>query len=123
MTFRLLDGQNSYNEQNNLGVSIVPEEFTISQNYPNPFNASTTIKYSLPQDARVQIAVYNLLGQKVKTLADRDVKAGYHFVKWNSRNENNKEVSSGMYFYVIQAENIKTGAVRLRKIKKMVLLK
>ena len=76
----------------------IPEEFALMQNYPNPFNPTTTITYQLPQAAFVNISIYNVAGQLVETLVDEDKNAGYYSVLWNSTG-----VSSGLYFYRIQA--------------------
>jgi aminopeptidase N len=76
----------------------LPEEFRLLQNYPNPFNAATTINYELPRASHVCLEVYNLLGQRMKTLVDRREEAGYHSVNWSG-----SEVSSGIYFVRLQA--------------------
>ncbi len=73
---------------------VRPDEFSLSQNYPNPFNASTAIKFDLPQNEHVTIDIFNVLGQKIQTLADDDFGAGSHSVIWNAENS-----ASGVYFY------------------------
>lgn len=83
----------------------IPKEFSLSQNYPNPFNPTTTISYALPQNAQVKLSVYNILGQKVRTLVDEYQSAGYKQVTWNGQNDQGSEVSSGIYFYKIQADS------------------
>lgn len=83
--------------------TAVPKEFSLSQNYPNPFNPSTTISYALSQNAQVKLLVYNILGQKVKTLVDEYQAAGYKQVTWDGKNDQGQEVSSGIYFYKIEA--------------------
>ena len=85
-------------------------------NYPNPFNPETTIYYQLPEDSQVEISIYNLKGQKVKTLIGEAIQAGDHSVIWNGRDEHNKPVSSGIYFYKIKNDNREI-------VKKMVLMK
>ena len=67
-------------------------------NYPNPFNASTAINYQLPVDSHVKLEVYNLIGQKVATLADERQQAGYKSVNWEASG-----YSSGIYFYKLSA--------------------
>jgi len=88
----------------------------LQANYPNPFNANTTIKYSLPNDGKVNIAVYNILGQRVITLVDAVKSAGYHTVIWDGKNASGNGIASGVYFYMIKFEN-------QTQIKRMTLLK
>lgn len=73
-------------------------------NYPNPFNPNTTIKFTLANDSPVFIRIYNLRGQLVDTLLDKDLTAGTHTVQWNGTNLNNKPVTSGIYLYELQTE-------------------
>jgi len=73
-----------------------PNQFELAQNYPNPFNAQTAIAYALPHDSHVRIAIYNLLGQTIETLVDRDQPAGYHQVLWDA-----SSAPTGVYFYRI----------------------
>jgi hypothetical protein len=80
------------------GNGQIPKEYALSQNYPNPFNPLTAIKYDLPKDSRVNLKVFNILGQEVTTLVNEEQKAGYRSVQWNASN-----VASGVYFYRIQA--------------------
>lgn len=94
----------------------LPTEFELSQNYPNPFNPTTTISFSLPAAGNVSLEVFNVLGQKVRTLVDGDMTAGLHSVEWDGRNEGGVGVSSGVYFYRIATDNnVET--------KKMMMLK
>jgi hypothetical protein len=85
--------------------STLPEAFALQQNYPNPFNAATQIVYQLPKSAHVTVAVFNVLGQKVATLLDRDEPAGVHSVEWNATDESGSAVASGVYFYRLVSEN------------------
>lgn len=94
----------------------LPDRFLLSQNYPNPFNPVTEIKYTLPKDCHVELVIYNALGQKVKTLVNQFQNAGYHTIQWNSSDDRDNEVVSGIYFYRIKAG----GFVQA---KKMVLIK
>ena len=80
-----------------------PVSFSLKQNYPNPFNPETIIEYSLPKACHVEIVVYNILGQEVRTLIDEHQKPGRHRVRWDSKDEKGKEVSSGIYLYRIKA--------------------
>jgi len=92
---------------NALGVdddmADLPTEFGLSQNYPNPFNPTTEINFALPENAHVNIEVFNVLGQKVRTLVDTDMEAGYQKVTWNGRDDQGAGVSSGIYLYRMKA--------------------
>ncbi|MCK5088028.1 MAG: T9SS type A sorting domain-containing protein [Melioribacteraceae bacterium] len=104
----------------NVGVDeagIIPEEFSITQNYPNPFNPTTQIKFGLPSQSHVKVTVFNLLGEVVTTLVNSDMAAGYHEIQFNASN-----ISSGVYFYSIEASSI-DGAKSFLTVKKMMLLK
>jgi hypothetical protein len=92
-------------------ASDLPREFSLFQNYPNPFNPFTEIKFGLPRHSDVRIEIFNILGQKVITLFEGLLPAGYHSVRWNGSNS-----SSGVYYYRIDAGSF-------RDIKKMTLLK
>tara|TARA_B100000427_G_scaffold322404_1_gene324354 strand:- start:381 stop:2528 length:2148 start_codon:yes stop_codon:yes gene_type:complete len=94
----------------------LPTEFALQQNYPNPFNPSTQIQYAVPTDANVTIAIYDLMGRKVRTLVNGNVTAGYHTTMWNATNDLGQPVAAGMYIYTISSHDY------LAK-KKMVLLK
>ena len=99
------------------GDGGVPMEFALNQNYPNPFNPSTMIRYQLPEQTMVTIAIYDLMGRKVRTLVPGETQlAGYRQVVWNATNDFGQPVSAGMYIYTIQA-----GTYRMTK--KMVLMK
>ncbi|MBU4485395.1 MAG: T9SS type A sorting domain-containing protein, partial [Candidatus Delongbacteria bacterium] len=94
---------------------LLPKQYKLKQNYPNPFNPLTTIVYGLPEQAEVTIEIYNMLGQKVETLINGDLKqAGYHKVEWNTQ-----QLSGGIYFYRINA----IGNKKFSSVKKMVLTK
>ncbi|MCB9088176.1 MAG: S8 family serine peptidase [Calditrichae bacterium] len=93
-----------------------PEVFELAQNYPNPFNPTTTIQYSLPEATQVRLDIYNMTGQKVRTLVSGGMEAGQHSVQWDGTNEFGEKVTSGMYIYRIVAGDF----VQTRK---MVLLK
>ncbi len=84
-------------------TSNLPKEFSLSQNYPNPFNPSTQVNFALPVNAHVNLDIYNIMGQKVKTLVDSDMEAGYKSVTWNGTDANGRSVASGTYFYILRA--------------------
>ncbi|MBC8492056.1 MAG: T9SS type A sorting domain-containing protein, partial [Candidatus Marinimicrobia bacterium] len=91
--------------------SALPTVFSMSQNYPNPFNPLTSIDFSLPEAAKVNLSVYNLLGQKIATLVEGMTPAGKYTVQWNAT-----EMSSGVYFFHLQAGDNSS-------IKKCILMK
>jgi hypothetical protein len=88
----------------------VPQRYSLEQNFPNPFNPSTMIRFEIPDEVEVKLEVYNLLGQKLKTLVDEVRPAGYHQILFTAEN-----ISSGVYFYRLQAG-------RYTEVKKMILL-
>jgi PKD repeat protein len=99
-----------------IAMGNVPDEFETLQNYPNPFNASTNIEFALPVESHVSLEVYNVLGQRVRTLVNEYLPAGRHTVQFNARDERGVELASGIYFYRLQTDDgIDT--------KKMILMK
>ena len=109
------------------GGLAIPREYSLSQNYPNPFNPSTQVLVGLPEASHLEIAVYNVLGQKVTTLVDEDRDAGYHTIVWNGTTEHGIAVSSGVYFIRVNADNPSSGSggsgQRLNAIRKVVMMK
>ena len=109
---------------NNVYISFVgndnptapPAETALIGNHPNPFNPSTTVSFSLMQDADVNLAVYNVKGQLVRTLVSERMEAGNHSVEWSGTDSQSKAVGSGVYFL-----KMKTG--RYVSVKKMIMLK
>lgn len=97
-------------------VELLPTSFTLSQNYPNPFNPSTIISYQLPKQSRVQIKIYDAIGNEIRSLIDEEKSAGKYNILWDSRNNYGARVSSGVYFYKITADGF-------AQTKKMLLLK
>jgi len=93
------------------GSDLVPMIPQIINNYPNPFNPSTTIVLSIPQNGRANLSIYNIRGQRVKTLLNGDLEKGQHRVVWNGRDENNRSVASGIYFIRLEA----AGKTSIRK--------
>lgn len=81
-------------------VNALPTEFTLYQNYPNPFNPSTQIRFDIPQNGKVTLDVFNMLGQKVATLVNKDLSTGTHSVNFDATN-----LSSGMYLYKLTSGN------------------
>ena len=101
---------------NPLGFEGVPDSYALSQNYPNPFNPTTEIAFDLPAAVKVNLSIFNVLGQRVVTLVDERLDAGNHTVTWNSTNSGGNTVSSGIYFYRISAGSFSES-------RKMMLLK
>lgn len=95
---------------------VIPKQFSLYQNYPNPFNPVTTIKFDLPADGKVNIAVYNILGQQVRTLVDRDFAAGTYSVTWDGKNDRGRIAASGIYIYQIKTD-------KFTQARKMLFLK
>jgi hypothetical protein len=78
--------------------STVPRGFALRQNFPNPFNPSTTIRFDVPRDASVELAIFDLRGRRVTTLHRGPIEAGYHDVQWEGRDDGGRAVASGLYF-------------------------
>jgi hypothetical protein len=98
----------------------IPDTFTLFANYPNPFNLSTTICYSLPTSADIRLNIYNMKGEKVRTLVNQHQSAGTFEISWNGRNDNNVRVTSGIYIYRME---INTGREIDSQSRQMLLLK
>ncbi len=110
-----------FNDKNPLtGVEdetpLIADKFMLYQNYPNPFNPATTIKFSITEKSNVQLRVFNLLGEVVKTLVNQSEEAGIHSITWNGLNEKGTPVNSGVYLLRLEAGS----QVQMRK---MILLK
>lgn len=96
--------------------TYLPSDFTLGQNYPNPFNGSTVITYDLPRPGIIVLEVFNILGQKVSTLANRYLPAGRYNAQWTGRNDHGVEMPTGVYFY-----RLTSGRTVL--VRKLILLK
>ena len=94
----------------------MPTDYALEQNVPNPFNPSTTIEYRLPEAGDVQLVIYNLLGQEIRTLVQETMDAGFHSVVWDGTDEFGKQVASGIYIYRMSVGDI-------TKVQRMMLLK
>ena len=95
-----------------------PGEYALHQNFPNPFNIECQIAYQLPEAGEISLIVYNLLGQRVRVLAEGKRQAGYYQVAWDGRDDSGREVSSGVY-----CSRLVVGDGKFTAVKKMVLLK
>jgi len=100
-TARLIIGREAYTS--NEVASILPGEYELGQNYPNPFNPETSIEFALPEAGKVELDIYNVLGQKVNALVDEQLPAGYHTVVWDGTDNRGIKVASGVYFYRLSA--------------------
>ncbi len=105
-----------YNFTSLTTVSVLPVNYRLEQNQPNPFNPATSIAYSLPISGHVELTVFNILGNPVRTLVDANMPAGTYVARWDGRSESNEPMPSGVYFY-----RLKSGS--FEETKKMLLLK
>jgi hypothetical protein len=100
----------------NVDPGLIPVVTALDANFPNPFNPETTIRYSVKEAGAVRISIYNLKGQLIRSLVNESKAAGYHRVIWNGKDERGMAVSSGIYFYRMDAVNYSA-------TKKMMLMK
>ena len=105
------DGSTDVKEDN---ISL--DDFVLSQNYPNPFNPITKINYFIPKTSLVSLKIYDLMGREIKTLNEGEQINGTYSVTWDGTNDENKKVSSSIYFYKLETKENKI-------IRKMVLIK
>ncbi len=126
-----LDGRVSYSFEIKVEVSgaldsgskiELPKEFALHQNYPNPFNPNTTIRFEIPKESYVTLKIYNILGQEVTTLVDEKKEAGVYNLAFDIRNSN-LELSSGVYFYRLEATWLIDPRKSFIDVKKLILLK
>jgi flagellar hook assembly protein FlgD len=94
----------------------VPEKIDLYQNYPNPFNPSTRIQFRIPETDLVTINIYNIKGQMARQLLNEKVEAGIHQITWDGRDQQNKLLPSGIYFYRLNVADYEI-------TKRMILLK
>jgi len=113
----IMFGTTSVGDQGN----AFPSRYELAQNYPNPFNPSTKINYNLPVDSKVTLEVYNIIGNRISQLINKEQSAGSYSVNFNSSSLN-KNISSGVYFYKLTAVS-KISGNNFSSIKKMILLK
>jgi hypothetical protein len=97
-------------------AGVVPTTYSLGQNYPNPFNPATTIAFSVKTAGQVNLSIYNVLGQEVRSLVNEFKDAGNYSAYWDGRDNGGGEVASGVYFYRIKSGDF-------NDIKKMVLMK
>ena len=97
-------------------IIMVSDKAKLYPAYPNPFNPTTTISFDIKEKTNVSIEIFNIKGQRVKQLVNREVAPGHHIVVWNGTDDNNRIVSSGVYFYKMQADEY-------FKINKIIMMK
>jgi hypothetical protein len=90
---------------------VIPDVFALHQNFPNPFNPVTALPYDVPEIADVKIDIYNLLGQKVRSLVTGEHEPGFYRATWNGKNDRGALVTTGVYIYQITARSNATGEV------------
>jgi len=98
------------------GVKALPTAYALSGNFPNPFNPRTRIAFALPKTSKVSLEIYNILGQKVRTLLNENMEAGYQSVEWDGTDDGGAGVSSGVYLYKLKANEFS-------RVAKMTFLK
>ncbi|MBI4546887.1 MAG: hypothetical protein HY707_02830 [Ignavibacteriae bacterium] len=103
--------------------SSIPKEFSLGQNYPNPFNPSTAFEVGLPYDSKLEVVVYNLLGQKAATLADEVRQAGYHMIEWDGKTSDGSQAATGVYFVRMMARPVTASADAFISVRKVMMLK
>ncbi len=81
----------------------IPSEIVLYQNYPNPFNSQTTFRFSIPKCIGVEFSIFNITGEKIRTLISGTAESGLHLLDWNGRNEKGIHVVSGLYFYKLKS--------------------
>ncbi len=105
-----IDGSFEYSKEIEIDLNT-PIEYSLEQNYPNPFNPTTSIQFSIPNSVQVKLVVYNVIGEQIAELLNKEMEAGYHNVQFNASNLN-----SGIYIYKLETSNFS-------KTMKMLLLK
>jgi hypothetical protein len=123
LDFELVNGSvaidnvvNAVSDLKSVTLKAVPAEYSLAQNFPNPFNPTTTIEFSIPQSGNVELAIWNIAGQKVRTLINGQQAAAYYKVVWDGKNDMGETVGAGLYFYKLTSDNF-------TKIQKMNLIK
>ena len=100
-----------FGKPDNESNESIPDNIMLYSNFPNPFNPQTTISFALPEESKVELTIYNIKGQKVRSLVSEEMNRGIHRKLWNGKDSYDKEVSSGVYFYKLNV-NGKTNAIK-----------
>ncbi len=114
--FRVINGNEAFANSVSDGISLVPLDYELAQNFPNPFNPVTHIPYTLKQQQDVRLEIFNVLGQRVKTLVNGVQASGRYTISWDGRNEQGHAVGNGIYVYRLRAGEF-------TEVRKMVLLR
>ena len=115
--YQLVVGTKSFLEEISKSYAEIPADFNLSQNYPNPFNPRTTITFHLPVAANISLHVFNVLGQRIKTIIDNQrFQPGYYSVQWDGNNDSGRKASNGVYFLQLRSNHF-------QKTLKMVMQK
>lgn len=111
------DGLVRYDMKNSsIESTAIPEEFLLSQNYPNPFNPVTSIDYQIPEDAYVELSIFDMMGKKIVTLVNEQQSAGTHHVNWDANNNKGRNLPSGLYVYrIVAGDHIASNKMLLLK--------
>ncbi len=101
----------------------IPKSFSLSQNYPNPFNPSTKIQFTVQKSVMADVAIYDVLGRRVKVLASQQINPGTYSAEWNGVDEHGNNVGSGVYFVRMTANDASTGQAVFSAVRKLMLAK
>jgi hypothetical protein len=96
-------GAYEYSDEIVVNVGFNPTEYILFQNYPNPFNPSTSIQFQVLKTGVVNVKIFDMLGQEIKTLLNNEVEAGMYTIQWDGLNDNGMKMSSGSYIYRMTA--------------------
>ncbi len=118
-----LPGSNTFNKSANINKVETPKEYSLLGNYPNPFNPTTTISYNLPRMSDVELKIYDILGNEVKSFFISSQYAGTQNIVWNGTNNYNEQVSSGIYIYRFRAVSREGKYEVFEKSAKLIMLK
>jgi hypothetical protein len=115
-TLKLILGTEAFARNASAGIPLQPVEYMLAQNFPNPFNPSTTIRYALSKRSRVTLEIFNLLGEKVRTLVNTEQPTGFYVATWDGTTDTGISAASGVFLYRLTAGEF-------RATKKLILLR